>query len=107
MYCFSESSQSCNIKSDLVNVAILLSSYSVNESIQPVFCAGIDECDGSNATDGLQTHQLCQSEDDDDAPHEPPIQRGLPSALLPVSTHTHTDTGHIETEYPWCIASVI
>lgn len=54
------------------------------------FCAGVDKCDGFNATDGLQTHQLCQSKDDDDAPHGPPIQRGLPSALLPVSTHTHT-----------------
>lgn len=72
--------------SDLINVAILLSLCSVKVSV----CAGIDKCDGSNATDGLETHQLCQSEDDDNPPHGPPIQGGLPAALLPVSTHTHT-----------------
>lgn len=58
----------------------------VSKTRVPVLHAGFDECDGSDATDGLQTHQLRQSEDDDDAPHRPPIQRGLSSPLLPVST---------------------
>lgn len=53
--------------------------------------SGSDQCDVSDETDGIQTHQLCQSEDDDDAPYRPQIQRGLPSALLPVSnTHTYS-----------------
>lgn len=69
--------------------AIHLTFYSLKRRSQLVFlfCAGFDQCDGSNETDGLQTHQLCQGEDDDNTPHWPPIQRGLPSALLPVSTH--------------------
>lgn len=48
--------------------------------------SGFDECDGSDAPDGLQAHQLRQGEDDDHAAHRPPIQRRLPSAVLPVST---------------------
>lgn len=47
---------------------------------------GFDERDGSDAPDGLQAHQLRQGEDDDDASHGSAFQRGLPSALLPVST---------------------
>lgn len=52
-------------------------------------CSGVDKCDGPNATDGLQTYQLCQSEDDDNTAHWSSIQRGLSSALLPVSTHAN------------------
>lgn len=55
--------------------------------------AGVDERDGSNAPDGLQTHQLRAGEDDDDPAHGPAIQRGLPPALLPVSSHTNTLLG--------------
>lgn len=55
----------------------------------PLFLhAGIDQRDGSDATDGIQTHQLRQSQDDDDAAYGPEIPGGLPSALLPVSAHT-------------------
>lgn len=80
-----------NTVSDLINAVVrYCSSYVVKRRRLLFFCAGTDKCDGSNATDGLQTHQLCQGEDDDDTPHGPQIQRGLPSALLPVSTHTHT-----------------
>lgn len=57
--------------------------------------AGVDKRDGPDAPDGLQTHQLCAGQDDDDAAHGPAIQRGLPSAVLPVSTQTHT---HRKTE---------
>lgn len=56
------------------------------------FCpsAGVDKRDGSDAPDGLQTHQLGAREDDDDAAHGPALQRGLPPAVLPVSPQTHT-----------------
>lgn len=49
-------------------------------------CLGIDQRDGVDATDGLQTHQLCPRQDDDNAPHWPEIQGGLPSSLLSVSS---------------------
>lgn len=56
------------------------------------FClpAGVDERDGSDAPDGLQTHQLGAGEDDDDAAHGPAVPRGLPAAVLPVSPRTDT-----------------
>lgn len=59
---------------------------------QKNFFQGLDQCDGSNETDGLQTHQLSQGEDDDNTPHWSPIPRGLPSTVLPVSISTHTHT---------------
>lgn len=49
-------------------------------------CLGIDQRDGADATDGLQTHQLCPRQDDDNTPHRPQIQGGLPSSLLSVSS---------------------
>lgn len=52
---------------------------------------GVDQRDGSDAPDGLQTHQLRAGEDDDDAAHGPAIQGGLPPAVLPVSPQ-HSDT---------------
>lgn len=53
--------------------------------------AGVDKRDGSDAPDGLQTHQLRARQDDDDAAHGPALQRGFPSALLPVSSHSHSN----------------
>lgn len=59
----------------------------------PVFLpAGVDKRDGSDAPDGLQTHQLRAGQDDDDAAHGTALQRGFPSALLPVSSYTNTQT---------------
>lgn len=57
-----------------------------NKSL-PFLCLGFDECGCIDASDGLQTHQLCASEDDDDTTHRFALQGGLPSAVLPVSTH--------------------
>lgn len=64
--------------------------------------SGSDECDGSDAPDGLQAHQHRQGEDDDDAAHRPPIQGRLPSAVLPVSISVNIRKKLKETFFFFC-----
>lgn len=65
--------------------------------------AGVDKRDGSDAPDGLQTHQLRARQDDDDAAHGTALQRRFPAALLPVSSYTNTQTRKQCVNDIWCI----